>query len=75
MTASNTWNTDTSFNQSSASLTRAYQDKVDYDVNSVYKFIFGAIAVVALVGNALVSEENASRPQVQGMKSDVCHSI
>lgn len=49
------WNTTkTSVNQSRISPTRAYHDKVDYDVSDVYKFIFGGIAVVSFAGNFLL---------------------
>ena len=49
-----TSNTQGSLNQSYISPTRAYRDKVDYDTSSVYKFIFGAIAIVSFVGNFLL---------------------
>ena len=47
-------NTSTSFNQSPIYPSRAYHDKVDYNVSSVYNFIFAGIAAVSFVGNFLL---------------------
>ena len=54
MNATITWNTNPSSNESSVPPTRPYHDKVDYDVSNVYKFIFGGIAIVSILGNFIL---------------------
>lgn len=46
--------TNSSFNESFILAPRQHHDKVDYNVNNVYKIIFGSIAFGAFLGNILL---------------------
>lgn len=48
------WNTNTVFNLSYSSPTRAYDHNVDNNSSVVYKVIFGGIASVSFLGNFLL---------------------
>ncbi len=54
MNATITYNTSASSKESSIPPTRPYHDKVDYNVSDVYKFVFGGIAIVSILGNFLL---------------------
>lgn len=41
-------------NRSALPLTRAYHDKVDYNVSVAYKFTLGGIATASILGNFLL---------------------
>ena len=54
MNATISWNSSASSNNTFIRPTRPYHDKVDYNVSNVYKFIFGGIAIVSVLGNFLL---------------------